>query len=102
MRSIAEARSCPPIAFYSPENLTLQLDIATRAYLSDAAQYDAPKNIVQLPALMSWFRADFGGKKGMRQLLKKVLIIPADSRPKITFKKYDWKLFLDHYNTKNE
>lgn len=93
------AKSCPPIAFYNPENLNPQMDLATKAYLTGEAEYDKEKNKLYLPALMSWFRRDFGGKKKMKVLLKKLNLIPADSNPTIHFKKYDWNLFLNHYNT---
>ena len=59
------AKSCPPIAFYNPENINTQLDIATNNYLSGEASYDKESNILQLPALISWFRRDFGGKKNV-------------------------------------
>jgi thiol-disulfide isomerase/thioredoxin len=95
------AKSCPPIAFYNPENLNQQLDLATKAYLTGESQYNSIKNIIYLPALMGWFRRDFGGKKGMKKLLKKIDLLPAGSNPKIKFKKYDWNLFLDHYKTYN-
>ncbi len=95
------AKSCPPIAFYNPENLNPQLDIATKAYLTGEAEYDAKKNIIKLPTLMNWFRRDFGGKKKMKQLLQKINVIPEGSNPKIKFKKYDWNLFLNHYKTNN-
>ncbi len=95
------AKSCPPIAFYNPENLNPQLDIATKAYLTGEAQYDSSKNIVYLPALMGWFRGDFGGKSNMKKILMKIKVIPEGSNPKIKFKKYDWNLFLDHYKTDN-
>ncbi|MEO8111182.1 MAG: DUF547 domain-containing protein [Ginsengibacter sp.] len=93
------AKSCPPIAFYNPENINQQLDLATKAYLAGEAEYDSQNNVVHLPALMNWFRRDFGGKKKMKLLLKKIQIIPEESNPKIKFKKYDWDLFLDHYKT---
>ncbi len=93
------AKSCPPIAFYNPENINQQLDLATKAYLAGEAEYDAQDNVVHLPALMNWFRRDFGGKKEMKLLLKKIQIIPEESNPKIKFKKYNWDLFLDHYKT---
>ncbi len=91
------ATSCPPIAFYNPQTINAQLDAATRAYLSGEAEYDSTKNIVTLPALMGWFRHDFGGKKGMITILKKHAVIPADSQPKIKFNKYDWTLSLNNY-----
>ncbi|MBK6993144.1 MAG: DUF547 domain-containing protein [Chitinophagaceae bacterium] len=57
------AKSCPPIAFYKSETIDQQLDLATKAYLTGEAEYDAATNIVKLPTLMSWFRRDFGGKR---------------------------------------
>ena len=91
------AKSCPPIAFYNPENLNSQLDVATNAYLTGEVLYDNKKNIIALPALFNWFRRDFGGKKEIISLLKSKQLIPADVNPKIEFKKYDWSLYLDNF-----
>ena len=91
------AKSCPPIAFYSPENLNPQLESATYNYLKSEAEYDAEKNILHLPAIMGWFRRDFGGKKKMIRLLKERQLLPVDVKPKIRFKDYDWTLFTDNY-----
>lgn len=96
------AKSCPPIAYYNPENIDRQLDLAKLNYLKNEAEYKADENVLYLPAIMSWFRADFGGKKGMKKLLKGLNLIPAGADPKITFKKYDWNLYLDNYATANE
>ena len=91
------AKSCPPIAFYNPENLFNQLDIATTAYLTSEVVYNSETNIVALPALMNWFRRDFGGKKKMIRLLKDKKLLPANTYPKIKFKKYNWTLYLDNF-----
>ncbi|HQZ49069.1 MAG: DUF547 domain-containing protein [Chitinophagaceae bacterium] len=91
------AKSCPPIAFYKSETIDQQLDLATKAYLTGEAEYDAATNIVKLPTLMSWFRRDFGGKKKMIELLKQLSIIPVDKNPKVKFKSYDWTLYLENY-----
>ena len=91
------AKSCPPIAFYNPENLNAQLDVATNAYLSEEAVYSKETNILQLPTLISWFRRDFGGKKNVVALLKQKNIIGASVQPKIKFKKYDWSLYLNNF-----
>lgn len=91
------AKSCPPIAYYTPERLDEQLDMATKAYLAGEAEYKSSENTVYVPALMSWFRADFGGKKGTRKILAEQGIIPAGSKPKIDFKSYDWNLYLDNF-----
>ena len=93
------AKSCPPIAFYKPETINQQLELATKAYLRGEAEYDETTNTVKLPTLMSWFRRDFGGKKKMIELLKPLSVIPADKNPKIKFKDYDWTLYLQNYKS---
>ena len=93
------AKSCPPIAFYQPAQINKQLDLATRAYLNGDAEYDEAKNQISLPAIMGWFRGDFGGKKKMVALLKNLEIVPADKNPKVNFSKYDWNLFLENYKS---
>ena len=96
------AKSCPPIAYYAPEKLDMQLDLATKNYLRSEAEYKEEKNVIYLPKIMSWFRGDFGGKKGMKEILKKHNIVPADADPKIKFKSYDWTLDLNNYKTETE
>lgn len=91
------AKSCPPVAFYNDAQLDGQLELATRAYLSGESTYDAARNTVSVPKILGWFRADFGGKKGIRSLLEKVGIVPAGSDPTIHFNKYDWTLTLNNY-----
>jgi thiol-disulfide isomerase/thioredoxin len=93
------AKSCPPIAFYKPENINQQLELATKAYLRSEVEYDETTNTVKLPTLMSWFRRDFGGKKKMLELLRQLSIVPADKKPKIKFKPYDWTLYLQNYKS---
>ena len=91
------AKSCPPIAFYNPENLNTQLDVAALAYLTGETSYNAETNVLLLPAILNWFRRDFGGKKKIVETLKaKQLLLPAVN-PIIKFKKYDWALYLDNY-----
>jgi thiol-disulfide isomerase/thioredoxin len=91
------AKSCPPIAFYNPENLNTQLDVATTAYLTAEAEYDAATNVLKLPAILNWFRRDFGGKQKMIELLKSKQLLNTDVNPVIKFKKYDWALYLNNY-----
>jgi len=93
------AKSCPPIAFYKADQLDKQLDLATKIYLKSEATYDSSTNRVALPAIMGWFRGDFGGKRKMKELLKKTGVIPLDKDPSVSFKKYDWNLYLDNYKT---
>jgi len=89
------AKSCPPIAFYKTESLDQQLDLATQSYLGGEAIYDG--KTVQVPAILSWFRGDFGGKKGIIRLLQKEGIVPEGVKPGIVFKTYDWSIYLNNY-----
>ena len=91
------AKSCPPLAFYDAVLINSQLDIASTAYLVGEVVYNEKKNTIGLPAIMSWFRRDFGGKKKMLELVKLKGIIPVDASPKITFNKYDWTLHLNNF-----
>ncbi|WP_207496366.1 DUF547 domain-containing protein [Aridibaculum aurantiacum] len=91
------ASSCPPIAFYDAAKVDKQLDMATRSYLTGDVEYDSSNNVVKVPKLMSWFRADFGGKDGTRKILQDLQIIPGGSKPAIKYKDYDWTLTLQQY-----
>ena len=91
------AKSCPPIAFYIPETIHLQLETATMAYLSGEVEYDSTTNVLKLPAILSWFRRDFGGKKKIVELLKTKQLLQPTVEPIIQFKQYDWTLYPDNF-----
>lgn len=91
------AASCPPIAFYSAENINKELDMATANYLESDVDYYKAENKVVVSKLFQWFIADFGGKSGIIQILKKYGIIPKNENPKISYKPYDWTLSLENY-----
>lgn len=92
------AASCPPIAFYSPEKLNQQLDLATQSYLEAETFFNRNKKVIELPAIMSWFRADFGGIKGMFDILKKYHLISMNEKPAIVFKQYNWTKDLNNFS----
>lgn len=94
------AKSCPPIAYYDPAKIDMQLRLATANYLKNETEYDTTVNIIYLPKIMDWFRGDFGGKKGMKKMLNEYGVIKNDVT--IRFKKYDWTLFLNNYRKENE
>ena len=91
------AASCPPITFYKPEAIGSQLDLATRNYLAQNVVVDTFKNTVTVPKLMLWFKADFGGKKGVVKILKGQGVLSANAKPKIKYKDYYWGLELNKY-----
>lgn len=65
------AKSCPPIAFYKPEQIDKQLDQAAKVYLKNEVMYDSEYQTVKVPAILGWFRGDFVGKKGIIKLLRR-------------------------------
>lgn len=91
------ARSCPPIAFYTIEKLDQQLKTATKVYLEGETIWIDSTKTIYLPKMMGWFRADFGGKKGMKKLIKQYSLAPIIENIKIHYKSYDWTLFLAQY-----
>jgi hypothetical protein len=93
------AKSCPPIAFYEPGSIENQLDTATQNFLQSEIEYDPVNNILHLPKLLQWYRADFGGKKGILKILRTYHLIPSDKKPKLKFKSYNWTLKLKNYTS---
>lgn len=91
------ARSCPPIFFYTPNKIDEQLDQATKSYLTGDASYDKDKNTLSLPILMSWFRGDFGNRKGILKIVRDLEIIPKEVHPRLKYNKYDWSLYLENF-----
>ena len=50
-----------------------------------------------VPSLMSWFRGDFGYKKGVIKICRKFEIIPNTVKPDLSYKDYDWTIDLDNF-----
>lgn len=93
------ATSCPPIAFYNELEIDTQLEAATINFLKHDAVYDSIKNTVTISKIFSWFRGDFGGKKGTIQFLKTYNILPPDAMPQLIYKKYDWIILKNNFGT---
>ena len=92
------AISCPPIAIYSADELDEELDLMATAYLKEHSTYNDTTQTVKTTALMSWFRGDFGGKSGAKEILHSYGITP-EVPESIDFKSYDWTLSLGNYKS---
>lgn len=90
------AKSCPPILFYSYDNIQNQLNMATRSFILSETEIDEYKKEVRVTKIMDWFRGDFGGKRGIRKII-------SDNFNKdikdydLTFKAYDWEKKLGNF-----
>lgn len=90
------AISCPPIAIYSAKNINKELDYMSKTYLDEHTAYNQETKTAKTVALMSWFRGDFGGKSGAKNILKNYKITP-EKPEKLEFKNYDWTMSLGNY-----
>lgn len=91
------AISCPPVAIYNSEKLNEQFNKGTEKYLNSTSNYNKDTKVVIVTPLFSWFRGDFGCKKGVKNILKELEVIPITKNIKIVYKNYDWTLELDHW-----
>ena len=91
------AKDCPPVSIYTPDNLDVQFSKSTALFLKRSSKYDPAEKEVYVTSLFSWFRGDFGGKDGVKEILKDLGIIPSIDEVDLTYKDYDWTLALDNF-----
>ena len=91
------ARSCPPIAFYSYEDLEAQLETATSVFLNTDTEIDSENQEVRLSRILQWFKGDFGGVRGIKKLLFRYLDDDVTGYS-IGFKEYDWDESLRNFS----
>lgn len=89
-------KGCPPIAFYTSENIDEQLETATASFLEMDSVIDAKHQVIYVSRLFYWYYADFGGKMGIQRLHSKHL--KSDfSNYKIRYRAYDYTPSLDNF-----
>lgn len=91
------AKDCPPVAIYTPKRVHEQLDKGSKNYLHKTTKSNLNSKEVQVTPLFSWFRGDFGGKKGIKEILERHGLIKNPGNIDLSFKGYDWTLDIDHY-----
>lgn len=91
------AKDCPPVAVYTDDNLDYEFDYMSKRYLTSYSEIDNERKQIQTTQLFAWFRGDFGGSDGIRQILEMYDVIPKSPRYKMLQKKYDWTLKLNNY-----
>lgn len=89
------AESCPPVSIYSPDTLDEDLDVATSWYVSENVHYDSEESVATVPRLFSWYRGDFGGRRGVIDFLRSHDAIPDDATPSLTYDEHDWSVDVD-------
>jgi hypothetical protein len=90
------AKDCPPVAIYTADRLYEQFNKSSGLFLKQTTSYEEKSKTVKITPLFSWFRGDFKGRKGSKNILKDQGLIPT-TKVKIDFTNYDWTLYLDNW-----
>ena len=90
------AKSCPPIAFYTFDKIEQQLDAAMYSFLLSESVLDEKNRTIITSKLLHWYRADFGGIKGIKKILSQVFAFDTASY-KIKFSAYSWESHVENY-----
>lgn len=91
------AKDCPPVAIYEWDKLDEQFKKGTTTYLKNTTVYTKEEKEVAVTSLFSWFRGDFGGKRGVKKILKEQGLIPSTKDIDLSYRNYDWTLDLDNF-----
>ncbi|WP_405382692.1 DUF547 domain-containing protein [Maribacter sp. LLG6340-A2] len=91
------AKDCPPVAIYEWQRLDEQFEKGTQRYLERTTDFDPSTKIATISSLFNWFRGDFGGKCGIKKILKNKGLIPTTKKIDLEYQNYDWTLDLDNF-----
>ena len=89
------AASCPAVAAYDAETVDADLDVAAEEYLRSETVVE--DDTAYVPRLMLWYRGDFGGRRGIRRILREYGPVDPDAVSRIRYREYDWSLALDAF-----
>lgn len=90
------AMSCPKVAIYDDEKIDEQLDAIAKQFLKKTTTYNKVENRALVTALISWFRGDFGGLDGAKEMLVKYDVVD-NKDVKFDFDDYDWTVYLFNF-----
>lgn len=92
------AKSCPPIAFYKPDTINEQLNIATISFLETETQFNNSQKEVHITSLFKWYFMDFGGVKGIQKIYKEQLNKNIKGYT-LVYTTYAWDEDLDNFTS---
>ena len=92
------ASSCPAIAYYDSKQIEDQLSLAEEVFVQNNSSYDQIKNELTISELFKWFESDFGGFKGIIQIMEKHKVLTKGIQPKVLYDQYDWGISAGKYD----
>ena len=92
------ASSCPAINYYKPQTIERDLALAEQAFVKANSTFDSLSNVIYISQIFEWFKIDFGGEKGIMNILKRNGVISNNSSPLIKYTPYNWSLKTKNYS----
>lgn len=98
---VCASRSCPPITAYHAPDIEEELEMAVNSFINGGGVIINPEQkSVSLSRIFKWYQADFGGRRGVIQLilaylregLEKDFLRHNIGKVRIKYQKYDWSL----------
>ena len=90
---------CPPIAFYHADKIEEELTLATVSFLETETEVNHKDCTLLVSKLLKWYIGDFGGKTGIRKMLRQYGIIEENISYPIIFKSYDTTPALGNFRS---
>ena len=88
------SKSCPPIAFYSPERIDVQLDMAAVNFINSEVKLDKSGVMLRIPRIFKWYQRDFGGREGMLAVLEHYL--PAEDMRRALIENFGYEVMVKY------
>lgn len=98
---VCGSQSCPPIGFYTADEIETQLDLAAQSFInSKEVEITPDTGIVKISRIFKWYRPDFGNRNDLVGFLiryldsedKKNFLKSHSNRIRIRYNPYDWSL----------
>ncbi len=98
---VCGSSSCPPINYYVAAKLDEQLEMAAENFINGPEVEVFPEQKrLKLSPLFKWYKADFGGLRGVLEMLARyrknpieaAFLLEPGTRIKVEWREYDWSL----------
>lgn len=94
------AASCPAVYGYAAETIDDDLDAAAEEFLrSETVVEDGTASVSRL---FLWYRGDFGGRSGIKRILREYGVAGLDAVSRIRYREYDWSPALDAFRKRGD
>ncbi|AHG04373.1 hypothetical protein HALDL1_12780 [Halobacterium sp. DL1] len=84
--AVLAARRAPRLVpSFRAESVDDDLGGVTARYLDATVVYDDGSDVARVPRVFLWYRGDFGGPDGVRELLAEHEVLPEDAKPRLSY-----------------